>query len=102
MVIAPRTNTKGERIGSVKVPSGTDEPTLKEIARITGGEFHRADNSDTIQNAFDSIDNKSKIEFESHQYSITTELFPYSSIAAGAMLFLSLGIGALNRKEALS
>ncbi|MDG2255026.1 MAG: VWA domain-containing protein [Opitutaceae bacterium] len=102
MVIAPRMNAKGERIGSVQVPSGTDEPTLKEMARVTGGEFHRADNTDTIQNAFDSIDEQSKIEFESHQYSITTELFPYSSIAAGAMLFLSLGIGALNRKETLS
>ena len=81
MVIAPRMNAKGERIGSVQVPSGTDEPTLKEIARVTGGEFYRAENTDTIQNAFDSIDEQSKIEFESHQYSITTELFPYSSIA---------------------
>ena len=102
MVIAPRMNQKGERIGSVQVPSGTDEPTLKEIARITGGEFHRADKSSTIEDAFDSMDEKSKIEFESHQYSITTELFPYCSIAAGAMLFLSLGIGALNRKESLA
>ena len=102
MVAAPRTNARGERIGTVMVPSGTDEPTLKEIARITGGEFHRADKSSTIEDAFDSIDETRKIEFESHQYSITTELFPYCSIAAGAMLFLSLGIGALNRKEALA
>lgn len=102
IVVAPRMNDQGERIGSVQVPSQTDEPTLKEIARLTGGEFHRADNQDTIEAAFESIDENSKIEFESHQYSITTELFPYCSIAAGVMLFLSLGIGALNRKETLA
>ncbi len=102
MVSMPRFNAKNERIGTVRVPSQTDEPTLKEIARITGGEFHRADNTNTIKDAFDSIDTTRKIEFESHQYSVTTELFPYFSVAAGAMLFASLGIGALNRKEALA
>ncbi len=102
IVSMPRFNARNERIGTVRVPSQTDEPTLKEIARITGGEFHRADNSNTIRDAFDSIDQTRKIEFESHQYSVTTELFPYVSIAASIMLFAALGIGALNRKEALS
>jgi len=102
IVSMPRLNAKGERIGTVRVPSQTDEPTLKEISRITNGEFHRADNSNTIKDAFDSIDRNSKIEFESHQYSVTTELFPYFSIAAGVMLFGALAIGAMNRKEALS
>ena len=101
IVSMPRLNAKGERIGTVRVPSQTDEATLKEIARISGGGFHRADNSNTIKAAFDSIDQESKIEFESHQYSITTELFPYFSIAASTMLFISLGLGAINRKEAL-
>lgn len=102
IVSMPRLNAKGERIGTVRVPSQTDEPTLKEISRITNGEFHRADNSNTIKDAFDSIDKNSKIEFESHQYSVTTELFPYFSIAAGVMLFGALAIGAMNRKEVLS
>lgn len=101
-VRAPRFNEKGDRIGTVYYPSSTDEPTLKEIARLTGGDFFRADASSTIEEAFDSIDQTRKIEFESHQYSITTELFPYCSIAATVMLFLSLGIGSLNRKEALA
>ena len=101
IVSMPRLNAEGERIGTVRVPSQTDEATLKEIARISGGGFHRADNSNTIKAAFDSIDQESKIEFESHQYSITTELFPYFSVAASTMLFISLGIGAINRKEAL-
>jgi len=102
IVSMPRLNAKGERIGTVRVPSQTDEPTLREIARITNGEFHRADNSNTIKAAFDSIDDSSKIEFESHQYSVTTELFPYFSIGASILLFVSLALGTLNRKEALS
>jgi len=102
IVQAPRLNERRERIGTITVPSQTDEPTLKEIARVSGGQFFRADASGTIKEAFESIDRTRKIEFESHQYSITTELFPYCSIAASVMLFLSLGIGSLNRKEALA
>lgn len=101
-VTAPEFNSKGVRIGSQMVLSRFDEATLKEIARRTGGRYFRAGDSDTIEEAFETIDRESKIEFEVNQYSFTTELFPYPATAAAALLVFaalaSLGV----RKEALA
>ncbi|MEV5560729.1 VWA domain-containing protein [Nonomuraea wenchangensis] len=38
-----------------------DEPTLKEIARTTGGSYHRAENADQLQDALDSLPGSFKV-----------------------------------------
>ncbi len=102
LVTQPVFNEQNERIGSRRVPSRMDERTLKEIARITNGEYFRADNSNTIKKAFEKIDETSKVEFESTQFSVTTELFPYFAMSAGIILFIATGLSAATRKEGLS
>lgn len=69
-----------------------DEPTLKEIATMTGGEHFRAKDTGSMLNAFTSIDKLEKSEAEKHIVRRIQELFPWFLTAA---LFLAtLGIAA--------
>lgn len=86
----PRRNEEGERIGTRQVMMRVDTETLKEIATFTNGEFFRAENSDTVDQAFLKIDESSTIEFDVKQYSTVTELFTYPLYAAG--IFATLGV----------
>lgn len=52
-----------------------DPDLLRQIADTTGGHFFRAEDPDTIKNAFDAIDRAQKIEFQAKSYLVTTELF---------------------------
>ncbi len=52
-----------------------DPDLLRQIAETTGGRFFRAEDKDTIQNAFDAINRAQKIEFQAKSYLVTTELF---------------------------
>jgi Ca-activated chloride channel homolog len=53
----------------------SDPELLQQIAEDTGGHFFRAEDSDTLKNAFDVIDRTQKIEFQAKSYLVTTELF---------------------------
>lgn len=86
----PRRNERGERIGTEQHFMRVDTETLKKISDLTEGEFFRAEDSDTIENAFQKIDETSTIEFEVRQYSTITELFHYPLYAAG--IFAALGV----------
>lgn len=98
----PRFNQAGQRIGTTRQPMHVDTETLQKISDLTDGEFFRAENSDTIESAFEKIDETSKIEFEVQQYSTTTELFPYVLMYAGATAVLSLLASAGKPKEVLA
>ncbi len=78
----PRFNTEGKRIGTRYVQSTFDTRTIQEISHKTKGLFFRAEEKDTIDQAFAAIDQANKVEFEVNQYSVTTELFPYCLGAA--------------------
>lgn len=67
----------------------SDPELLTQIAETTGGHFFRAEDKDTIQNAFDAIDRAQKIEFQAKSYLITTELFWW--LAAPGLLLLVAG-----------
>ena len=67
-----------------------DEKTLKEIARITGGQFYRASSGARLQKAFESIDKLEKTEAKKRTLISFDELFPWPLSAAA--LFLMLGI----------
>lgn len=98
----PRRNSKGERIGSTVAYLPIDLDTLKRIAEETDGQFYRAESSDTISKAFESIDESAKIEFETSMYSIVTELFPYPLYLAAGLGALSIFLSILTRKEAFA
>jgi Ca-activated chloride channel family protein len=54
----------GNKMGYRRILADLDEPALREIAHATGGEYFRADNTDTIQSAFAAIDRSQRTRFE--------------------------------------
>ncbi len=85
---------KDERLSRYTANVDTfDEKTLKEIARLTGGQFYRASSGARLQKAFESIDKLEKTEAKRRTLISFDELFPWP--LAAAALFLILGI-ALN------
>jgi Ca-activated chloride channel family protein len=67
--------------------SKLDEGLLRAVASETGGRFFRADDMNTIQEAFTAIDQAQKIEFQARSHLLTTELFVWFA-APGALLLL--------------
>ncbi len=59
----------------VQAPVELDEDTLREIARITDGQYFSAKNSNTLQEVFNVIDKLEKVKVESFKYTRYTELF---------------------------
>jgi len=94
--------------GSAPIPRGTDffgrkvyaqvevdidEPTLKEIASKTGGEYYRADSSDTLRQIYDRIDKLEKTEVEMKRYVHIKELFPWVVTPGLGLLLLEALLG---------
>ncbi|MBC2607461.1 VWA domain-containing protein [Pelagicoccus albus] len=98
----PRRNERGERIGTSQEFLRVDTETLMKIAKETDGEFFRAESSDTIDQAFEKIDETSTIEFEVQQYSTITELFSYPLYAAGLLAALAVFSSRNKMREALA
>ena len=64
-----------------------DEKTLTEIAKKTGGEYFRADSTDTLRKIYDRIDKLEKTEIEVKRLVQIKELFHWV-IAPGLLLLL--------------
>lgn len=64
-----------------------DPGLLHDIAETTGGRYFRAEEKNTIEDAFKAIDEAQKIEFQAKSFLVTTELFPWLAIP-GAVLAL--------------
>lgn len=96
----PIFDEEGNRLGYRDVISQVDIASLRKISDTTKGEFFRAQESDTIEEAFRRIDEASKVEFEVSQYSVVTELFPYALAASGLLLAASLFAVTRNESEA--
>ncbi len=69
--------------------SQLDEGLLRVIASQTGGGFFRADDVDTVEKAFSSIDRAQKISFQARSHLLTTELFPWLAGPGLACLLVS-------------
>ncbi len=67
-----------------------DEETLKEVARIGGGQFYMAQNTDALQDIFNTIDQLEKTEIKRRILIETEELFHYPVALAAALLLLAL------------
>ncbi|OGS13427.1 MAG: hypothetical protein A2234_10055 [Elusimicrobia bacterium RIFOXYA2_FULL_58_8] len=71
-----------------------DEPTLREIAALTGGEFYRAKNYSELESIYAKIDSLEKTTFESKTFTSYRDLYEYLLIPA---LLLLAGIFVLEK-----
>ena len=70
----------------VRQPSEIDEPTLMEMAKITGGKFYRARDLDTLRQVYEEIDQLEKTEIKINQYRYFEEKFqPFLALALGLL-----------------
>jgi len=72
----------------VQQPSEIDEPTLKEMAAMTGGKFYRARDMSALRLIYDEIDQLEKTEINIDQYRHFEEQFPPFLLLAVALLGL--------------
>ena len=79
---------KDERLSRYTANVDTfDEKTLREIARITGGQFYRASSGARLKQAFENIDKLEKTEAKRRTLISFDELFPWP-LAAAVLLTL--------------
>ena len=79
-----------------KVQVDVDEESLKEIADITGGQFFRATDNESLKKVYEEIDTLERTEIEVTEYQNYTELYSWFTIPAAIasifLIFLSRGI----------
>jgi len=63
-----------------------DEPTLREIAALSGGEFYRAKNYAELEKIYSRIDALERTKFEAKSYTSYTDLYLYFLAPALALL----------------
>ena len=63
------------------VETDVDEPTLKEIARLTQGTFFRATDTEELENIYDQIDELEKTEVKLKNFTYYDELFIWPLLA---------------------
>ncbi len=63
-----------------------DEPTLREIARVTGGEYFRAADTADLERVYDEIDRLERTEVQVKVYTEYDELFHWFAIPALLLL----------------
>jgi Ca-activated chloride channel homolog len=67
-----------------------DEAPLRQIARITGGEYYRATNTNKLKGIYKEIDKLEKTKMRVHEYSKKNE--GYRDFALAALLFLLMEV----------
>ena len=72
----------------VRVRVDIDEAPLKEAAELTGGQYFRATNSESLEKIYEEIDRLEKTELKVRNYTRYSELFPFP-LGLGLLLVLS-------------
>jgi Ca-activated chloride channel family protein len=73
-----------------RVSVDIDEDTLKKIADITGGQYFRATDTESLKEIYNQIDKMEKIKSEIKIYMEYKELFPYFLLPGFVLLFLEI------------
>jgi len=89
MVPFPATDFFGRKVYQ-KVYIQMDEETLKEIADITGGQYFRATDTESLKGVYAEIDALEKTEIEQYGYFEYEEMFDHMLLVALALLFLEI------------
>ncbi len=69
---------------------GIDEKTLQQIARITGGQYYRAESGQSLAEAFSEIDQLEKTDSDPRIFEVHSELYYWTMGLAGLFLLLTL------------
>jgi Ca-activated chloride channel family protein len=72
------------------VPVDIDEPTLKQIASITGGQYFRATDNASLKSIYQEIDQMEKTKISVQQYSKKQEEYTPLALLVFALLLLEL------------
>ena len=83
--------TLGRRYVNIQVD--VDEPTLQEIAALTGGRYFRAADTESLAEIYSEIDELETTEIEVHNFTRYGELFHYPLAAGLLLLVLEVGLG---------
>jgi Ca-activated chloride channel family protein len=67
-----------------------DEETLTEIAVRTGGQYYRADRTETLVSIYEEIDRLEKTDVEVQHYERYRELFPWVVLAGLVLLLMEI------------
>ncbi len=82
----------GQLVGYRNVAVDIDEDVLKSVAQKTGGQYFRADSTDTLQKIYDEIDRLEKSEVEVKKYVNVKELFPWVLVPGIFLLLLGIAL----------
>ena len=82
-----------------KVQVDVDEESLKEIADITGGQFYRATDNESLKKIYKEIDALERTEIEVTEYQNYTELYSWFTIPAAfaSIFFIILSRGIFHK-----
>ena len=82
-----------------KVQVDVDEESLKEIADITGGQFFRATDNQSLKKVYEEIDTLERTEIEVTEYQNYTELYSWFTIPAAfaSIFFIVLSRGIFHK-----
>jgi len=83
----------GQKVGYRSVPVDVDEDTLKKIARMTGGQYYRADNAERFREIYSEIDKLEKTEAIINKYTQFKELFPWFVSCGLVLLLVEVALG---------
>ena len=95
----PGFDDAGRKLGYRDVISDLDEPTLRAIARRTGGRYFRATDSGTVNAAFAAIDRERKIEFDAKANLRTHEVYEYAAWPGLALVLFAFALARPGRRE---
>jgi Ca-activated chloride channel family protein len=76
----------------VYVEADLDEGTLRHIARLTGGQYFRATDTEALREIYQQIDAMEKTEVEVKEYTEYNELFLWFLLPALFLLLLEIGL----------
>lgn len=65
-----------------------DEPTLREVARMTGGEYHHAASAEALRSVYQQLGSRTQLSTRE------TELSALFALAAAGLIVLALGLSA--------
>ena len=66
-----------------------DEPTLREVARMTGGEYHHAGTAEKLRDVYKNLG--SRVQVQTRE----TELAPMLAVAAAVLVLVAAGLSML-------
>jgi Ca-activated chloride channel family protein len=81
----------GTRYATMRVD--IDEPTLREVAELTGGRYFRATDNESLASIYAEIDELERTEIEVENFTQYGEEFPIPLAAGLLFLFAELGLG---------